>query len=201
MLRNWQNAIWIDDLPFSNRLNVLWVYGQYQELYNQQIDNVNVTYSEFLPDLKEVSKNGVKLIVIDDLMEEFSRNDKASYLFTRGSHHMNISVIFIVQNFFHQSKHMRTISLNSQYLILLSNFRDQNQIDFLGKQLFKDKSKSFRQAYLDATSKPFGYLLIDLKPDTPNKYRLRTQITEEELPPSMRSKAISFAPLYYIIHD
>ena len=134
------------------------------------------------------------------MMLEMGRNEKMSHLFTKGSHHMNLSVFFIVQNFFHQSKYMRTISLNSQYIILLKNFRDQNQIEYLGKQLFKNKLKSFKDAFEDATSHPYGYILIDLKPDTPFKFRVRTRITSEELPPSIRAKT-DFAPFYYILRD
>ncbi len=37
----------------SENLNVLWVYGQFQELYKQNIDNVNINYSDFLPNQDE----------------------------------------------------------------------------------------------------------------------------------------------------
>lgn len=202
LLKNYKNTFHFENSATFSQLNVLWLYGQFQELYGQPVPNVNITYSEYLPELDELKSSNIHLVVVDDLMEEFGKNNKASYLFTRGSHHLNLSVIFIVQNLFHQSKHMRTISLNSQYLLLLSNFRDQSQIEYLGRQLFPGhKAKSFRKAYLDATSKPFGYLLIDLKPDTPDKYRLRNQLTEEELPPKLRQQNVSFAPFYYIIHD
>src|SRR6267154_4896864 len=152
ILSNWKYALHFDNYDFAE-LKVLWIYGQYQELYKTPISNVNVTYSEFLPELEEIKQRNYKLIIFDDLMEEMSKNESMSKLFTRVSHHMNISVIFIVQNYFLQTKYMRTISLNTQYIILLANFRDQNQIAILGNQLFKEKSKSFRMAYLDATKK------------------------------------------------
>jgi len=37
-------------------------------------------------------------------------------------------------------------------------------------------SKFLAEAFKDATSNPFGYLLFDLKPDTGERYRIRTNI-------------------------
>ena len=37
-------------------------------------------------------------------------------LYTKKSHHGNVSVIYIVQNLFHHNKEHRTISLNASYL-------------------------------------------------------------------------------------
>ena len=48
--------------------------------------------------------------------------------FSRGSHHRNLSVIYIVLNLFYQEKDSRSISLNSHYLILFKNPRDKLQI-------------------------------------------------------------------------
>jgi hypothetical protein len=56
------------------------------------------------------------LFIIDDMMGEKDR--VISKLFTKKSHHGNLSVIYIVQNLFHQSKEHRTISLNASYLCL-----------------------------------------------------------------------------------
>ena len=57
-------------------------------------------------------------------------------LFTKKSHHGNLSVIYIVQNLFHHSKEHRTISLNASYLCLTKNVRDASQIIHLAKQLY-----------------------------------------------------------------
>ncbi|GFU55116.1 uncharacterized protein TNCV_426211 [Trichonephila clavipes] len=54
------------------------------------------------------------------------------------------------------------------------NRRDQSQITHLGRQLYPRKVKFFQECYADATSKPYGYLLIDLKPETDESLRVRT---------------------------
>ena len=64
-------------------------------------------------------------MVIDDHMEDAGGDERIVNLFTRGSHHRNLSVIYILQNVFHQGKGSRSISLNSHYLVLLKNPWDQ----------------------------------------------------------------------------
>ena len=114
------------------------------------------------------------LIVIDDLMRHL--NDKISDLFTGASHHCSVSVILILQNLFPRINVMRDISLNAQYIILFKNSRDSTQINCLGRQLYPRKSKYFVDAHIKATTKPYGYLFIDIHPRTTDEYRLRENI-------------------------
>ena len=65
-----------------------------------------------------------------------SKDKRIENLFARGSHHRNLSVIYIVQNLFHQGKGSRSISLNSHYLVLFKNPRDKLQILTLAKQMY-----------------------------------------------------------------
>ncbi|MDI9312521.1 MAG: hypothetical protein QM535_20085, partial [Limnohabitans sp.] len=82
------------------KIEVIWAYGQWQSLYNQRVDNCNIEYIEGLPSESEIRDKSPNLIVIDDLMNELSDDIKMGNLFTKGSHHMNINVIFITQNLF-----------------------------------------------------------------------------------------------------
>ena len=100
------------------------------------------------------------LIVIDDLMSEASNDKRICDLFTKGSHHHNLS-------------------LNSQYLVVFNNPRDQQQITVLERQMYPGQSEKFLNTYRMATSKPFGYLLIDLKPDTLNDNRLWLNVFQQ----------------------
>ena len=72
---------------------------------------------------------------------------------------------------------MRTISLNTHYLIVSKKPRDNQQIATLGRQSYPGRSHLLMEAFQDATKNPFGYLLIDLKPKTPEFLRIRTSIT------------------------
>lgn len=153
--------------PFPNR--VLWCYGAYQNFF---CEIEGVEFNEGLPDNLHSLSN--TLLIIDDLMSELGNQSKLTKLFTKGSHHRNISIIFIVQNIFHKGKEMREISLNSHYLIIFNNPRDRSQIQHLGRQLYPSKVKYFQEVYNDATSKPYSYLIIDLKTTTNENWRLRS---------------------------
>lgn len=164
-------------------LRVIWAYGQYQDLYRQPVENCNIHYVDGLPDSSMIEQIGAELIVIDDLMSELANNTKLSSLFTKGSHHRSISVIFITQNIFHQGKQMRDVSLNTKYIIMTKNVRDRQQLATLARQIFPGKTKFFLEAFDDATRHPYGYLLLDLTPTTPDELRVRTRITPEEHSP------------------
>ena len=56
------------------------------------------------------------LLILDDLMS--SVDDKIVDIFTKKSHHSNISIIFVTQNIFNKNKYIRTISLKSNYIIV-----------------------------------------------------------------------------------
>ena len=133
---------------------------------------------EGIPDMDDFDPKVTNLLVIDDLMSE--ANTSVTKLFTKGSHHHNISVLFLVQNLFHQGKDFRTVSLNSQYMVLFRNPRDANQVAHMAKQMYPGNIKFLQEAFKDATSTPYGYLLIDLKQSTPEEYRVRSEIFHDE---------------------
>ena len=99
-------------------------------------------------------------------------------LFSRESHHRNLSVILLLQNLYHQGKFSRDINLNAHYLILFRNPRDQMQIKHLSRQL--GQSDNILKAYNDSTSEYYGYLLIDISPASDPTYMLRTKIFPDE---------------------
>ena len=120
------------------------------------------------------------LIVIHDQMIEAGKDNRIVNLFTKGSHHRNLSVIYIVQNLFHQGKGKRSISLNSHYLVLFKNPRDKLQILTLAKQMYPGRTDFFLKQYEEAVRRPYGYLLIDLKTTTRDDCRLRTNVLPGE---------------------
>ena len=104
-----------------------------------------------------------------------SEDKRIVNLFTRGSHHRNLSVIYIEQNLFHQGKGSRRISLNSHYLVLFKNPREKLKILFLAKQMYPGQTDFCSNLYEEGVKRPFGYVLIDLK--TATQYNCRLRIT------------------------
>ena len=165
-----------DNLIHPPPEKVLWYYGEWQPLYDTI---TGVEFVEGLPDVKTMKPTCRTLIVVDDLMAE--TDDRITKLFTKASHHRDISVVYIVQNLFGKNKEHRTISLNAQYMVLFKNPRDASQITHLAKQMYPKHIKYVQEAFGDATSAPYGYLLVDLKQDTPEHLRLRTSIFPGEV--------------------
>jgi len=114
------------------------------------------------------------LLIIDDLMHE--TDETVAKLFTRGSHHKNVSVVYLAQNLFPKNKFARTISLNAHYMFLFKNPRDATQFATLARQMYPHKSQFAVEAYKDATREPYSYLLVDLRPEQDDDLRLRTNI-------------------------
>lgn len=152
---------------------VLWSYNQWQDSY---LRIPNVTFHQGIPEIQKSSLN--RLLIIDDQMD---CADLVSSIFTRESHHKNISVIYIVQNLFYHHKEMRTISLNAHFLVVFRNPRDVSTISVLARQMFPGRAQFLRNVYADATSVPYSYLLIDFSQTTPDHLRLRTNIFPEEV--------------------
>uniref|UniRef100_A0A158P4B1 AAA+ ATPase domain-containing protein n=1 Tax=Tetranychus urticae TaxID=32264 RepID=A0A158P4B1_TETUR len=172
-------AAYICDPPPKS---ITYLYGEYQKMFNSMNE---VKFIEGLQEgiVNELGNDEAQWLVIDDLMLEAVNQTFVSNLFTKGSHHRNISVILITQNFFMKGRESRNISLNSQYVVCFKNPRDKSMITSIGRQMFPTKIKKFQGAYEDATQGPYSYLFIDLKPDTPEKIRLLTNVFNEKEKP------------------
>ena len=57
--------------------------------------------------------------------------------------------------------------------------QDNSQFATIGRQLCLDKVKFLMWAYKDATSSPHTYLMLDLKLDTEERFRVRSNILED----------------------
>ena len=158
---------------------IYYAYTEWQPAYKQLPPKVIL--SEGLPDLSVLKSTTEvpKLLILDDLMQEMKGDKRLTQLFTRGSHHWNLSCMHIVQNVFFEG--LRTSRVNAQYLVLMKNPSDKLQAMNLGKQLYPSNHKFFLEAFNDATSRPYGYLLVDLSPQTEEKIRLRSNIFPEDL--------------------
>lgn len=149
---------------------IIYCYGAYQKRF----DSVKgVRFVEGMIDvLEEVPRDGKnRWLIIDDLMDEEGGKTSSNALYTKHSHHMNISVFFIVQNLFHKA--IRTVSINSHYMFLFKNPRAMSSVQHLGSQLFPNTGGFFVEAFRDATEKPFSYLFVDMKQETDERMRVR----------------------------
>ena len=171
---------WIINVPIER---IIWFHSTAQpDVFVELKHTVNIDFVEGLPktnmDTFLMDKPGSKLLVFDDMMEEASERVDIKHLFTRGRH-QDTSVMFLTQNLYHQSKHSREMSLNTDYMVLFKNPRDSMIITTLGKQM--GNVKFLKDAYEQATAKPFSYLFVDLRSDTPEDLRYRSDVLDDDM--------------------
>ena len=164
---------------------IVWCYSQWQPAYLELMATMlNIEFVRGIPsNLEHDSYFDIRqrnLMVIDDQMADSGEDKRIVNLFTRGSHHRNLSIIYIVQNLFHQGKGSRSISFNSHYLVLFKNPRDKLQVLSLAKQMYSRLTDCFINHYEQAVQRHFGYLLVDLKTTTQDNCRLRTNVLLSE---------------------
>ena len=166
----------IDPAP----MKIIWFYRRWQPCYTALQEQMTIEFIEGIP--SNINRDDFfdasipTLFIIDDLMKEATQNADICNLFTEGSHHRNLSVICVLQNLYYKGKENRTMSLNSQYIVLFKNPRDQQQVAVLGRQMYPYRSQYFIDEYKNATDKPFSYLFIDLKQSTNEGQRLQNNI-------------------------
>ncbi len=165
---------------------VVWVYGEEQgdhraverlteigKLPKVEFLKNETNYADLVEGFDPTENN---LLILDDQMSEAKSNlTEFDNIFTKGSHHRNVTVVFLVQNVF--EKGFRTVNVTMHYLFMFKNPRDQQQIQNLGKQLYPGMAQFVREVYADATLEPFTYLLFDAHNETPQELRILSNIT------------------------
>lgn len=179
-------TVWISklieemDTLFDKQIDkIIYCYGVRQPFYEQLSQNSRVFLNEGPMNLSEIRHfEGRKLVIFDDLCSEV--NDKSMFeIFSRGVHHSDINFVFITQDAFMNKRSNR---INCTYLVLMRSPADRLQILNLSRQLFPENIKYMTESYTDATSRPYGYLVIDNHALTDPSMRLITNIFKDEQP-------------------
>ena len=175
-----QKLISTPNLISPRPTRILYYYSQWQPLFTTM---KGVEFYKGLP--RELPEEGKPvLIILDDLLDLCAGNKDITNLFVRGTHHLNLTVVLVCQNLF--EKNLRTISLNTHYFIIMRSPRARSQIAILASQMYPKQSRFVVSAYDDISSSQQGYtyLFLDLKPDTPEQLRVRTNVLgENNMPP------------------
>ena len=119
-----------------------------------------------------VKNNGTKYLLVSDESCEEIRNSKAFVDIATDGRHRGLTTIYIKHNLFHQSKLGRDVELQNTHIVLFKSPRDVMQGSRLSAQL--GLGSELVDSYRDATSVPYGHLLIDLSPRTDDRLRYCT---------------------------
>ena len=178
---------WFINTPIEH---IIWFHATAQpEVFLELQRAINIEFVEGLPKVNMdnflVDKSSSKLLIFDDMMEEASERVDIKHLFTRGRH-QDTSVVFLTQNLYHQSKHSRDMSLNTDYIVVFKNPRDSMIITTLGKQM--GNAKFLADVYEQATMEPFSYLFVDLRSDTREELRYRSKVLDGDMQVVFKSR-------------
>jgi len=164
-------------------VEILFVYSAWQEIYNDLEKQIpGIRFVNRIPSKEEIEQftedNKPRMLCLDDQMTRLDGCPHIIDYFTIYTHHRNLSCVLLLQNIFHQgAKCLRDISLNTQGLILFRNMRSPQQISTLASQMFPGKKrKYFLNSYELATSKPHGYLFVDINAANDQTFQLRSDI-------------------------
>lgn len=154
---------------------VIYSYKAYQPIFEKFDDQVELVQGQNY----ELDAERPTLLIIDDQFTD--RNQQLIDLFCVHSHHKNTSVILVSQSLYFDDKSYRTACRNAMYTILFKSPRDRLSIRHMAQEMFDpSQARSMIDAYQDATSQPYGYLVVDMKPDTPACLRLRSNVLDQE---------------------
>ena len=167
--------------PFGTR--IIYVYSEWQPDY----DMIRERYSgiDFEKKWRDESFDSMNpkqpnILVLDYQMGVARSSMSAADLFTKGSHHRNLTVIYLVQIVYNQGKSKRTISRNSHYSVVFRNGRDASQFRTMVYQICPNGGKWLVDSFTDATSVPYGYQVLDKHPSTLEDQTIITNILPGE---------------------
>jgi len=161
--------------------HVIYIYKEWQPLYDEMkkeklIDHFvsGMPSEDEIKEMMNTYKKNGSILIFDDLMSDIGKS--VENCFTVYSHHLNCTVVLLIQSLFLECKSYKTCSLNAHYIILMKNKRDGASVSFLARQISPYNTRYITEAYLKATRKPYSYLLFDLRQETNDLIRLRSNI-------------------------
>jgi len=112
----------------------------------------------------DVNSSTASLIVIDDLQSQFLDSKDMLELLAVKVHHMNISVIYTMQNYFAHSKFGKSLSRNCHYKVFFFNRLDLTELRHISLQITPNNSTFLQSCFnflIEHYPKSHNYLVVD----------------------------------------
>ena len=175
----------LDDAELSDNAStpVHYCYEAWQDRFQTMKDR-GVQFHEGIPDHSKLVQwfphSGGGILVLDDLMDEGSNDKRVLDLFTKHSRHQNVTVLYLCQDMFPMGKYAKSISRNAHYIVAFKNPRDQLGVRNVLLQSFPTTWKESLDTFHRATTRPYGYLVLDLHPASSDDQRLLSHLLKDE---------------------
>lgn len=178
-----ENADVVSDPPPRR---IIYFYSIWQPIFSE-IKKLGVEFVKNLPDdlMSQFDGTIPTWIILDDLMMKAIESEEVALMFTQGSHHLNLSVIFLVQNLFVKGKYSdraQSIYKNVHYGVFFYNPRDKVIMMNFAKQFAPRKTNALMKEFDRIVAIPYNPMVIDFKQDTPEEVRIMSNVFGD--PPS-----------------
>ena len=162
----------------NEELKTIVKYNQDETMLENKYINLTIKGLSNIEHLKETleknkEKGGTLLITYDQM--QYIDQTMVS-IFTVYSHHYNVTWLSPTQSLFLSNKVYGTISLNSNYLVLMKNTRDSSSDTQLAKDTHPFRTGFVTAACVDATKNSYTYPLFDLRQETVDEIMVRGKI-------------------------
>ena len=157
--------------------------GARQSLLETLRDRHHVKMHKGLPttaDLHQWFGHEGGILVLDDLIAEGGNDKQVLDLFTKHSHHKNITVIYLCQDMFPREKYAKTINGQAHYILAFKSPRDQLGVKHLLLQAFPSHWKDVMDVFDKVTCHPFRYMMLDLHPASDDCMRVFANLLNRE---------------------
>ena len=165
----------LEELFVNPPPTIHYCYGAWQDGF-QDMKDAGVQFHERFPTTFHLQKWFPKggLLVLDDLMVEGGEDKELLDLFTKHSHHQNITVLYLCQDMFPPGKYAKCISRNAHYVV------DQLGMKNLLLQAFPTCWQDMMGVYQKVTERSFGYTVLDLHPASDDRKRIFSHLLTHE---------------------
>ena len=167
---------------------VHYCYGAWQDRFRDMQER-GIQFHEGIPETEALAQwfprrrgggAGGGILILDDLMDEGSHDKRVLDLFTKHSHHQNVTVLYLCQDMFPVGKYAKSISRNAHYIVAFKNPRDQLGVRNVLLQSFPSTWKDVLETFQRVTAQPYGYLVLDLHPASSDYQRLMSHLLKDE---------------------
>ena len=164
------------DACFQKRpTEVVIAYSKTQDLYARIVKDSKLPVRLVYGLTTEVTAKPGGLLIFDDLTDRREISIIKDW-FVKYSHHLSVSVVYLIQNLYNKDPFHRTISLNTHYLVFFNNPRDRSVISNLARQMAPQNPSYIIDAYRQVSRRGHGYLVFDFKQNTPDHLRVRAGV-------------------------
>lgn len=174
----------LDNFSSDPPKKIILIYTVWQPIYDKmKTEGLVDVFLQDNTDLESQLTNfmtGEEVLFIFDDMINSKNIDYISQLYMIDGRHKNASLVFISQQGFRNDDAFRSISNNTNYIILMKNGRNILEIQNLAKQMTPGPQPLMMQIFKKATADSFSYLFINFTHECKKETKYLSHLFDED---------------------